>query len=341
MPPLRIGFIGAGANTRALHIPRLKQLPDIELTVVCNRSRASGEAVAAEFGIGRVANSVEEVFAASDVDAICIGTWPYRHHDYAIGALNAGKHVLCEARMAMNAAEAAEMLAAAQAHPGLVAQLVPAPFDFRLGPTIQRLLAENALGDITQIAVTILNGTALDRSAPIHWRNQAEYSGRNVMFLGIYNEIMQRWFGDAASVAASGSISVRERLDPATGKMAAIEIPDTYFVTARLAAGPMISYHLSTVAAGAPFSGVAVYGTEATLLWRPDDTAEVRPRSGTPYAVEPDPGTDRGWQVEADFVASIREGAPVRLTSFEDGLKYMRFIDSCWTSWKDGRAQML
>jgi predicted dehydrogenase len=341
MPPLRIGFIGAGANTRALHIPRLREQPDVELTVVCNRSRASGEAVAAEFGIARVAGSVEEVFSAPDVDAVCIGTWPYRHRDYAIAALDAGKHVLCEARMAMNAAEAAEMLAASRAHPGLVAQLVPAPFDFRLGPTIQRLLAERALGDIIQVAVTILNGTALDRSAPIHWRNQVEYSGRNVMFLGIYNEIMQRWFGDTSSVAATGSILIQERPDPATGQAKPIEIPDTYVVTGRLASGPIISYHLSSVAAGAPFSGVAVYGTEATLLWRPDDTAEVRPRAGTPYVVEPDPGTDRGWQVEADFVASIREGAPVRLTNFEDGLKYMRFIDACWTSWKEGRTQAL
>jgi predicted dehydrogenase len=35
-----------------------------------------------------------------------------------------------------------------------------------------------------------------------------------------------------------------------------------------------------------------------------------------------------GWSVEADFIASIREGAPVRFTSFEDGVKYMEFIEA-------------
>ena len=40
------------------------------------------------------------------VDAICIGTWPYMHRTLVLAALDAGKHVLTEARMAMNAAEA-------------------------------------------------------------------------------------------------------------------------------------------------------------------------------------------------------------------------------------------
>ena len=37
------------------------------------------------------------------IDAVCIGTWPYRHREYVVRALEAGKHVLTEARMAMNA----------------------------------------------------------------------------------------------------------------------------------------------------------------------------------------------------------------------------------------------
>src|SRR3989454_7962268 len=47
-----------------------------------------------------------ELVEMDDTNAICIGTWPYLHAPVTIAALARGKHVLCEARMAMNAAEA-------------------------------------------------------------------------------------------------------------------------------------------------------------------------------------------------------------------------------------------
>ena len=53
----------------------------------------------------------------------------------------------------------------------------------------------------------------------------------------------------------------------------------------------------------------------------------------------PDAGTDRGWKVEEDFVASIREGAPVRLTSFGDGVRYMRVIEAAHNSYTSGTKQ--
>ena len=53
-------------------------------------------------------------WAYSDsVDAVCIGTWPYMHCPISLEALSAGKHVLTEARMCMNLAEAVQMQAAA------------------------------------------------------------------------------------------------------------------------------------------------------------------------------------------------------------------------------------
>ena len=321
MSRLRIGFIGAGANTRSRHIPGFQALPDIEFVAVANRTPESGRRIADEVGIARVANAVEEIFSAPDIDAVCIGTWPYRHREYTVAALNAGKHVLCEARMAMDAAEALDMVRAAEARPELVAQLVPAPFDFRLGPTITRLIGEGALGDVVEATVSVLNGSGLDRAAPLHWRNRGDYSGHNIMMLGIYAEIVQRWLGDTRSVTASGSITVRERVDPETGRARVIDIPDSFVAVGELVSGPRVLYHLSNVAAGAPFSGIVVHGTRATIRWSPNDTAEFVPHGGDPAPITPDPGTDRGWQVEADFVSSVRTGAPVRLTSFADGLK--------------------
>ncbi len=124
---IRVGFVGAGANTRLHHLPKLRAQPGVELVAVANRSRESGERVAKEFGVARVHDSWREVVTAPDVDAVCIGTWPYMHCELTLAALEAGKHVLCEARMAMNAAEGRRMLEASRRKPQLVAQLVPAP----------------------------------------------------------------------------------------------------------------------------------------------------------------------------------------------------------------------
>ncbi len=335
---MRIGFVGAGANTRDRHIPGFQAIEGIELAGVANRSRESGERVAAQFGIARVFDSPEALIADPGVDAVCIGTWPYMHREFSIRALEAGKHVLCEARMAMDADEAEEMLAAAERHPELVAQIVPAPFDLRSGPTITRLLREGAIGEVREVTVASQNGGALDPATPIHWRQQMKYSGRNIGMLGIWSEVIQRWLGDTRTVTADGAIFVRERPDPTSGGMATVDIPDTVTVTGELANGAHITYRVSSVAAGAPDNGINVYGTKGTIRWLPNDTATIAAH-GQPFEpIVPDAGTDRGWRVEEDFVNSVRTGAPVRLTNFADGLRYMQFVDAAWRSINEGRA---
>ena len=88
--PIRVGFIGAGANTRKHHIPKLKTQLGVELVAVANRSKESGEKVAREFGIGRVHGSWQEIVNAPDIDAVCIGTWPYMHAEMTVAALGQG-----------------------------------------------------------------------------------------------------------------------------------------------------------------------------------------------------------------------------------------------------------
>src|SRR5947208_2866597 len=102
---LRVGLIGAGGNTRARHIPGLRAVAD------------------------------------PGIDAIIIGTWPYLHCEITLATLAAGKHVLTEARMAMNAAEAHRMLGASRRHEKLVTQIVPSPFGLGGGTLVRELLA--------------------------------------------------------------------------------------------------------------------------------------------------------------------------------------------------------
>jgi predicted dehydrogenase len=119
-------------------------------------------------------------------------------------------------------------------------------------------------------------------------------------------------------------------------------VPDSLGVLARMTNGARATYRLSTVAANPlDVSGVAIHGDRATLHWRMGDTLALAPVDGSPAPLEPDPGTAGTWTVEREFVASIRDGAPVELTSFEDGLEYMRFTEAVWRSWNERRTVSL
>ncbi len=336
---VRIGLIGAGANTRSRHIPGFQAIEGVELVAVCNRSLQSGQAVADEFGIEHVTVDADELFNDESIDAISIGTWPYMHRDLTVRALEAGKHVLCEARMAMDAGEAREMLTASQSHPELVAQLVPAPFDFKSRKTIARMVREGEFGDLRELQVTILNGGALADS-PLHWREQRRYSGENVMIFGILSEVVHRWAGPTERVVADAATFVTSRTDAESGAQATIDVPDSLGVLATMTNGARATYRVSGVAAGADpaGNGISLFGSEATLHWRMGDSMRFARHGDEMQPLEPDAGTAHDWQVEQDFIDSIREGAPVELTNFDDGLLYMQLIEAVARSRTEGRA---
>ena len=66
--PIRIGIIGAGANTTSKHIPGLQAIPGVAIVSVCNRTQASGERVARQFNIPQVYTNWLDVTEADDVD---------------------------------------------------------------------------------------------------------------------------------------------------------------------------------------------------------------------------------------------------------------------------------
>jgi predicted dehydrogenase len=112
-------------------------------------------------------------------------------------------------------------------------------------------------------------------------------------------------------------------------------------VTGHLTRGARITYHFSSVAASADSNGISVFGSKATLRWKMGDTAVLQPHGGEATPIVADPGTDRGWRVEEDFVASVRDGAPVRLTNFVDGVSYMRVIDAAHASYTGGGTRQV
>jgi predicted dehydrogenase len=338
---IRVGVVGAGANTKLHHIPKLQAIAGVEVVSVCNRSRASSERVAQEFNIPKVYDHWGDLVSAGDTNAIVIGTWPYMHCQVTLAALAAEKHVLCEARMAMNAAEAKQMLAAAQARPHLTTQIVPSPFTLGVDKTVKRLLAEGWLGDLLAIEVRA-GSTFLNPNAPLHWRQDMNLSGFNVMSMGIWYEAILRWVGEATRVTAMGKTYVKMRRHEETGTMRPAHVPEYINVLADMACGAQMSLTISAVTGLAPADGAYLYGSQGTLHFT---ASGGRPqlyggrRGENNLQAIPIPAYEAGgWRVEEEFVNAIRGQEEITHTSFADGVKYMLFTEAVARSMAEGRA---
>ena len=101
---IRVAVIGAGAFARANHLPNLQSLSDrFAIHTVVSRSGHTASAVAKQFGAARASTDYEEVLADADVDAVIIATRHHLHAEMALRALKAGKHVLVEKPLALDA----------------------------------------------------------------------------------------------------------------------------------------------------------------------------------------------------------------------------------------------
>ena len=337
MERICVGIVGAGGNTRLRHIPGLRAIAGVEIVSVCNRSRESSERARQELGIPRAYADWRELVTAPEINAIVVGTWPYMHARVAMAALEAGKHVLCEARLAMDAAEARAMRDAAAARPGLVAQVVPSPITLRVDATVKRLLVEGYIGDPLALAVRD-GGSFLDRRAPLGWRQDADLSGCNVMTLGIWYEAIMRWIGEATAVMAMGKTFIRMRPD-ADGTLRAVRVPEHLDVIADMACGAQAQFQISRVTGLAPAEPEALlYGSEGTLRFAGDRLYGGRRGDSSLNEIAIPPEEEGRWRVEEAFVNAIRGLEPVTLTRFEDGVKYMEFTEAVARSASAGCA---
>src|ERR1700745_16072 len=183
---LRIGIVGAGNIVRTRHLPALKANPDVQIVAVSNSTYESSEKFCSENVPGATpGKDWAELVALPDIDIVWIGTPPYMHSAVTISALEAGKHVFCQARMANDRAEAEEMLAASRRFPKQGNMLCPPPYGLRGDRVVKKLLAENFLGQLHTVRLQSFNGNYLNPNAPAHWRQRIEISGLNVMTLGI------------------------------------------------------------------------------------------------------------------------------------------------------------
>ena len=329
-PPIRIGFIGAGGICKTRHLPGLAGIAGAEVRSVCNRSEQSSRRVAEEWSIPQIDRDWRELIAREDIDAVFIGTWPYTHMEMSVAALDAGKHVFCQARMACDLAEAKRMVAAAERHPDLVSMLCPPPHRMPWEPYIRSLIDADELGELREVHVVSLNASNLNPDQ-ITFRERVEFSGKQVLAVGIVAETLNAWVGEYDTLQAITATPVATKTD-SDGSTHHIRIPQTVMIHGRLQNGAAITEHHSGLWAHSQRDEIVIVGSRGTLRVVPMRSIEFA-RVGEELApVKVPADQQRDWRVEADFIEAVRRaraGQSWRVSpDFHEGLKYMRKVEA-------------
>ena len=336
---IRIGIVGAGANTRLRHIPGFRAIAGVELAGVVNSSPASSARAASEFDIPKTYSDWRELIADPDIDAVMIGTWPNLHAEIACAALEHGKHVLTEARMARNLDEAKAMHAASVAAPDLIAQIVPSPFGLREHDFVTEQIENGVLGEVRELTILGANDQFYDATQPLHWRQDRAISGNNLLAMGILHEAAMRWAPSTTRVFAQ-TTTFQPTLPGANGPVK-VTVPDSAQVVTQLSNGGRGLYHLSGCALFGPGLHIHLYGSLGTFkLQLAPDPGLWFGRAGDKALrlVEIPENLIGGWRVEEEFIGAIRGEEPVRFTTFDDGLAYMQFTEAVASSAQTGQV---
>ncbi|GGV58518.1 dehydrogenase [Streptomyces longisporoflavus] len=326
---MRIALIGAGGIARA-HLPGWLELG---ARVGVYTVDGSAEKLAAEYAGHDVvaAASLGELLA--DCTAVDICTPTPTHKELALAAVAAGRHVICEKPLALNASDAEEIAAAAEAagvrlHPAHVVRYFPAYAAMR------RAVGSGDLGDLAVLRFT--RGGARPQWAP--WFADPAQSGGVIMDLMVHDIDIARWIaGDVVRVhaqtrgvehATGGTqaevVSATAVLTHASGVISHITglwgLPDQQFrTTFRIAGSHGLLRHDST---SVPGYRITAQGVRAANEGIPSS-----PMTESPYLSE-----------LREFAASWQEGGGEPRVSARDGIEAVRIAEAAVESSRTGRA---
>jgi predicted dehydrogenase len=189
------------ANINRKVVPATQAADRCVVVAIGSRDRTRAEAAASEFEIARAYGSYEEVLADPEVDAIYNPLPNDLHERWTIAAAEAGKHVLCEKPLAMNAAEAERMIAACDA----AGVLLMEAFMYRLHPSwvaVREIVASGRIGDLRAVQswFSYFNDDATNI------RNIAASGGGALYDVGCYTVNLSRMLFGAEPVRVQGSV---------------------------------------------------------------------------------------------------------------------------------------
>lgn len=321
---LRIGVLSTAKIGLTKVIPGIGRSARCRVDAIASRSAPAAAAAAADLGIARAHGSYESLLADPDVDAVYNPLPNHLHTEWNLAAIRAGKHVLAEKPLAMNAAEAETVFAEAERHGVKVVEA----FMYRTHPTwleVQRLIAAGEIGELRHVQ-TFFGYRNLD---PTNIRNIVEFGGGALYDVGCYAINASRWlFGTEPEVV--GATIDRGHADGTFG---------TDTVTAGLLRFPNGTATFACATSIEHGQWVHIMGDTGRIeLWIPFNIPLDLPthitvaKGGTP-PVAPDvrridfPVVDQ-YATQADaFAAHVLDGAPPAVTP-ADSIGNMRAIDA-------------
>jgi len=201
-----IGMIGAGPTGR-LFAQRIAQLEGVDLRAVCSGGDGDADKLAADLAIPAVHRSLDGLVRDGSLDAVYVVTPPSSHLEHVSALLGAGKHVLVEKPMAMNAGEVETMSAAAEGTNRILMEAFIAPFE----PNIAAV--RDAIGRIPQLRRVVLVKDQYSSRFDAYKDGQnpnafdPAFGGGSIVDLGFYGvSLAVHLFGEPRSISATGTM---------------------------------------------------------------------------------------------------------------------------------------
>jgi predicted dehydrogenase len=259
-----------------------------------------------------------------------------------LAALDAGKHVLCQTRIATSAEEAREMQQAAEAarQRGVRAMLVPPGPFYRGRRFVEHLVKSGYLGRVTHVQAFNQNGSMADPATPLSvGRNDLELYGKyNAAQLGLTYDVMVPWTGHATRLIAQRAIFVPERPATPGGAMVNAPYPEEVTVISETESGAVVMNVLNWAARFSE-SRIELYGDEGTVVYKQRGDVLLGARAGDEGLKElPIPAEhDSPWLVEEEFVRLCIGELDEPSFTFMDGVRNMEYLEAAYDSALEGR----
>ncbi|HEY1689444.1 MAG TPA: Gfo/Idh/MocA family oxidoreductase [Solirubrobacteraceae bacterium] len=269
-----IGLIGAGfmgsQHARGYRLARALR-PDLdvepELVVVADLDAQRAQALADAWRPGRNSAEWQSVVEDPAVDVVDICLPPFLHHQVAMAAIAAGKHVYCEKPVGLDIAETAELAAAAKA----AGAHTLVGFNYRWIPAIataKQIVESGRIGEIRNVAMSFDSNWAADPEGSWDWRFSAKLGGAGAIAdTGSHLFDMARHLvGELDLVAAAIDTYIPQRRHGE--QLERVDTDDAFVVIARFANGALGRFEGSRVAPGSTVDfSLTLTGTSGALRW--------------------------------------------------------------------------